>query len=411
MGDVAVLLGAGASRDAGLPTTGEMTKCLAEHFDSHRSQPTREVLHFVTGMLLGSEGEQGNNPFAGLDVERVMTAIDLLGDRQHLELAPFIFSWHPRVAALEAPKRQIGSWQGDKLRRGLNSRRNQDLEKALRDFVLETVGIGPNDGGVFKLAYVHLTDALVDILAKLGDTSYLRPIFDLCPDDGWLAVATLNYDLALESAARNASVPLSTGVETWIDTGDWRWPAHGLRLLKVHGSINWRNERRSEIDTMKQYRITAVDPSHKVVSPAVIFGGRNKLRTDGPFLELLAQFELMLREAQALLVVGYSFRDDHVNDIIRRWINRSERSRIVVVEPNWDATSSYSGQSFQRELRRALSGHDEIPGTMAAEGRPGRETTPAKPARLSAITEIAKLGLPKAVDIAAALEQAWPPRY
>jgi hypothetical protein len=68
-------------------------------------------------------------------------------------------------------------------------------------------------------------------------------------------------------------------------------------------------------------------------SPALIFGQGNKLRSDGPFLALLIEFERLLRDCRNLVVVGYSFRDGHVNSAISRWLRDFPSASLTVVDP------------------------------------------------------------------------------
>jgi hypothetical protein len=69
--------------------------------------------------------------------------------------------------------------------------------------------------------------------------------------------------------------------------------------------------------------VKALDPAEKqrYDQPAVVFGEAGKLRSEGPFLELLLAWAAALKRAANLLVVGYSFRDQHVNELIARWFN------------------------------------------------------------------------------------------
>jgi len=64
----------------------------------------------------------------------------------------------------------------------------------------------------------------------------------------------------------------------------------------------------------------------------VIFGAGNKLRADGPYLALLREFDAALEETDVLLVVGYSFRDDHVNTMLTSWMNTKEEKRMVILD-------------------------------------------------------------------------------
>ncbi len=388
-----------------------MTKKLAEHFQNSHHLDTRKVLNFVAAQLIGQMGVQGSNPFTDLDVEKVMTAIELLGERRNLELAPFVYAWHPAVENMEVPTYRPPRLPREILHaiaKGIGTReqRDGDLERPLAEFIRGVVGVSSGDGVIFRKAFQSLQAALVEVLAKPDDTSYLRPLFSLCPPTSWLVIATLNYDLTVETEARAASVKVDTGVAAWAESGDWQWPTDGVRLLKLHGSIDWRGYE-SRNDTLPQYRISVVGSDQRLRSPAIVFGGRSKIRASGPFLELLAQFESLLREASTLLIVGYSFRDDHVNEVVRRWVNHTDKNRVVVVEPSWLPLTRREGDTFPRDLSIALTGHGPLPAVAPAVGFPGRPEMPAMPQRLKVVPQGARSGLPTAVAAAAAVDDEW----
>jgi hypothetical protein len=66
----------------------------------------------------------------------------------------------------------------------------------------------------------------------------------------------------------------------------------------------------------------------------LVFGSRNKLRPDGPFLSLLSEFEDQLSKSDRLIVVGYSFRDEHINEVIRRWTRDDKERTIALIDPD-----------------------------------------------------------------------------
>ena len=93
MGRVMLLLGAGASSAAGVPAAYEMTRAITAKVEE-RGHPTfAHILHFVTGGLLFQAGVRNQDPFRGVDVEDLFSAVLLLADRRDLEAAPFIGSW------------------------------------------------------------------------------------------------------------------------------------------------------------------------------------------------------------------------------------------------------------------------------------------------------------------------------
>jgi SIR2-like domain len=181
------------------------------------------------------------------------------------------------------------------------------------------------------------------------------------------AVATLNYDLTLETACRQLNVRCDTGIETWLKGGELTWSETGVRLLKLHGSIDWvLDDTPTEADQLPFQRIRKLDEEATVgvdARPAVVFGEAGKIRSEGPYLELLLAFANELKTADALVVVGYSFRDQHVNEVVARWLSANSRRRIVVVEPG-DLTGPF--ESFTNYVARLQQRRD------GDELRPGR---------------------------------------
>ena len=112
----------------------------------------------------------------------------------------------------------------------------------------------------------------------------------------------------------------------------------------------------------------------------MVFGQRGKLRAEGPILDLLAKFRDDLYDTDELVVVGYSFRDEHINEYIRRWINGDPLRRIVVVDPDFPQTSGSFESSFRAEIANAL-----IPAS------PHQKFAP----RLGVLREAASSALPK----------------
>jgi hypothetical protein len=133
-----------------------------------------------------------------------------------------------------------------------------------------------------------------------------------------------------------------------LDAGLSRRKLADIHLLKLHGSIDWILKSKKGLGGLQEMRVAlAGDPSDTVpggmqYSPALIFGARGKLRADGPFLAMLRAFNVFLADADRLLVVGYSFRDEHINTAIRRWFNRDPTLEIVVIDPSFNPVAQRS---------------------------------------------------------------------
>jgi SIR2-like protein len=378
-----VLLGAGASAEAGVPTSFPMTRKIRDLIadDARRSSSAAfsgvlytdlaAALNFVCGALIAYDSAAGMNPFDGVDVERVIAAVRLLARRSEIdEVTPFVALWHPGVDVRDRRANVIPTVDQamrDAFDQPATSGR---IEKVLEEFVDTRTGrSGTGD------TYSALADLMVDRLRLLiqvqpKTVSYLRPLIERGKHTGGLTIATLNYDRSVEIAAQEAGVPLTTGLQDWLATGAWIWGATGIRLLKLHGSINWIWRERSSSSGAHELprRDVVVAQTLDAGEPAMVFGRGAKLDAKGPFLGLLAQFEQLLSASAQLVVIGYSFRDDHVNEVIRRWLTDEAGHRVTIVDPGWRDQAFPFDRSFASELESFLKPSPVTP-SASAESR------------------------------------------
>lgn len=85
-----VLLGAGASRDAGLPLTSQLAEMLVARFNRQSPRlPFVQALNFVYSAMIGHQGEDGSDPLRAVNIETLISAVRLLQQRESHEVAPF----------------------------------------------------------------------------------------------------------------------------------------------------------------------------------------------------------------------------------------------------------------------------------------------------------------------------------
>lgn len=151
-------------------------------------------------------------------------------------------------------------------------------------------------------------------------------------------IFTLNYDLLMEMALEDLRVPYFDGfvghinarfhtdlVEAVPGRDEGALPAYFARLWKLHGSVNW-----TWVDSRD---IVRLGHSVKEGSAAAIYPADTKYEESRrvPFLVLQDRFRRALAEPETIvLVAGYSFRDDHVNELLFDAAFQRERSEIVV---------------------------------------------------------------------------------
>jgi len=408
-----LLFGAGASKEAGVPTAYGLTGEIANEFRQHPTLTRHaHVVSFVLGGLLFNRGIHGDDPLSsGINVEEFFNAIQLLADRSTLEATPFVGSWHSMVEEFDkvqpptqhafrlqeiifksvtekifASVPNSGSvFSASEIDKKLEDLINKRIEAAVNrrstpispsnsigrgigNFVIEIInkwtqnlkqarpsGLEfnqefkkaidqqprPGEGRIFR----EVAELMIQMLAKfvfvadVNKVSYLAPVKSLVTSQPRLTIASLNYDNCVELFCDSVGIRYNTGIEEWSKSGTVDMKGDGILLLKLHGSIDWQSkDGRSQERPMPHKVITRVSPEEAQQGsywPAVIFGHRNKLTADGPFLDLLRAFQRELANVDRLTVVGYSFSDVHINVYISHWLNNRSQRRLRIIDPSF----------------------------------------------------------------------------
>jgi hypothetical protein len=385
-----LLLGAGASKDAGIPISTEMTEKLVAVINERPFIQEAQALNFVCGALMAHDSAGGASPYTGLDVERVFAAVMLLAERRDLEVTPFVASWDPAVDAWD--RARAPSFFGSNLKQALErSGGAHRIDQLMASFVDARTGVG--EGATYRSLARAMIGGLRPLLETAADRcAYLAPIGQASQRPAGLTVATLNYDTSVEQATAAIGASAYTGIDSWASERAWRWPDNGLRLMKLHGSIDWHWETvRGDPGQLSVRRVVRdADDDPEPPDPALVFGQRSKLTAEGPFLSLLAEFERHLDATDHLIVIGYSFRDEHVNVVIRRWVAEHRDSTITIVDPSLSgpparfgpgnrvgALRSHGRPDFRSELLLFLNS----PAPPGARSRPPRVEAIGRTAR------------------------------
>lgn len=304
----------------------------------------QRILHairFIAGGLAFQTGVSGNDPFSGVDVEAMFNAADLLERRASLESAPFISSWHHMLELIEAPRHvdilNASSIYHSRLERFINRRNTGpgDSIEALATAI--TVGSSRQKINTFSVVKQTMVALLKDIVWLNPDeadsksrTAYLGNLVSYCIKNKFV-ITTLNYDNTVELAASYLNIQVDRGLSKWNESSKLFFEPEKIKLLKLHGSIDWQQEFvRSNISRpIEHFKIIEKRPE-KNSRPSLIFGHRNKLTADGPYLDLLMEFKEELSKADVLNSIGYSFRDEHINLLLMDWINSSDSRKIKI---------------------------------------------------------------------------------
>lgn len=154
-------------------------------------------------------------------------------------------------------------------------------------------------------------------------------------------IVTLNYDQLIERAGARFNLPVSTGAEQWDGSVQWTFEPIAVPLLKLHGSMTWRSSKSLNFESgnllpaMGFYETGGLNEAapNNLLTATVIFGAGSKANPFSAFPALTRKMHDWLDESELLVVVGYSFRDQHVDAAIHRWASLAPDRRIVVIDP------------------------------------------------------------------------------
>lgn len=330
-----MLLGAGASKDAGLPDTYGLTKQVYDRLVSAKSNDA--VLYaVVVAKLIARNAKNGQSPFNNINIEDVYDGLKRLLNRDSDLLSEFVSGWDPISASSIKPFDAQGF--AENLSSVFNipdSRERVQQMKIDRGRIEQIVSELQRCFGSDLYQYKGASlDPFLATLANILDvqnaqTKYMELFLDKhC--DNVECIATLNYDQLVEVSLKKIGRKADLGLTQWNEKRFIKFHGRSPKLIKLHGSTDWFIGNDDEI-------FFPGDPTISVYarSRAIIFGGQSeKLVPHGPFLHLRHQFQQILQRSSYLLVIGYSFRDLHLNALIRSWIATRTNGKIIIVDPN-----------------------------------------------------------------------------
>jgi hypothetical protein len=203
----------------------------------------------------------------------------------------------------------------------------EDILSFLRSLLL--VSKGCEVRGLSEQDLLDLERQICSTIAKKLDVSLPdqeTPYHRLCKwirsIDRKVAVElfTTNYDLLIEQALEDLEVPYFDGFvgsrRSFFDlraVEDNLIPTHWSRLWKIHGSINWYQEKISGQKKVYRSSVIKQDASHLIYPSHLKYEESRKM----PYLALIDQLNRFIRKKSSFLILsGYSFHDGHLNDTI-----------------------------------------------------------------------------------------------
>ena len=230
----------------------------------------------------------------------------------------------------------------------------EDVLSRLR-MMVEAIGASETLAGLSKDELARLDKLLRREIARVANPSLDGIIEDLPHRKfaRWLIkvsrqhsieVFTVNYDILIESALERERVPIFDGfVGSYqpffhpdsLRHKDWAPGEKHTRLWKMHGSVTWRKE---TIGGKVRVVRGSPDQSGEMILPSFEKYDESRRQPYTSFTDRLSRF---LETDDALLVVcGFSFGDQHINDLIFEALQNRPRTHVYALQykdPDHDA--------------------------------------------------------------------------
>lgn len=162
---------------------------------------------------------------------------------------------------------------------------------------------------------------------------------------------TLNYDLVFEKVFNSDEAkPLNNGfLNNDLETTSFDVQQTRMNLYKIHGSLDWYLEK-DDTHSLPNYEIAfnRLQPDER--KPQLILGYESKLFSVDPFFTLLQKFIEKLSNVNLVVVIGYSFFDACLNNILIKFLNSSENRKLYIVDPGFSSKPN-TAESFTEYLK------------------------------------------------------------
>ena len=327
---IAYFFGAGASACVGMPVTNKMIKWL--------------------------ENDKNFTPFATLhnvvkfkNIEDVYTYLESINN----PLFPLYMSQQPNNKKLDYNStyfhnslNNIKRWQKDRM---------NDIE----NYLVNNLDPKP-----------HTVKYYGDLLTKLEEIDSKQG----------LKIITTNYDLLLDKSFNGVwsdGFISENSMNIWNDDGFKEQPKN--ILVKIHGSINWKDNRREKKHRKYENRYIYKFPN-ATQSPMIIPLTKNKndeTYNIVPYKKLFEEFEHILYEADLLVVIGYTFRDEKILETIYEHLNEDLHILLLSPHPKNIANDKFVGSNelvINKENKKVYCNSDKKSNIYYCDIKFGHET-------------------------------------
>lgn len=331
--NISLFLGAGASVAAGMPLTNDITKRIMSGEKIIYENPNQGQRRFFLTKDKNMDSYVSSITSFLRIIEREITAFFNQSDLSYEDIYYVVTQIKDFNSEYENP---IVAFFVEKIKTLVKEEVN-----LLSEFPLTI-----SELAVYATAYI--SDVVAALLShKPANLDYLSFIKELIEDAnvGSINIFTLNHDTVLEHYFSKNKLPYvdgfadESGIRHW-QPGSLIGDSGRLRLLKLHGSVNWHRYKQGNKefygsrDLDNQEKMTNIEQIG--VRPLILVGRINKILEyhRSIYVDLHYSFYRLLPSVDSLIIAGYSFGDQGINSWIISWLNEKEKHKILLLGPD-----------------------------------------------------------------------------
>ncbi|HEY6873803.1 MAG TPA: SIR2 family protein [Geobacteraceae bacterium] len=186
------------------------------------------------------------------------------------------------------------------------------------------------------------------------------PVLDLCKwQKDSVSIFTTNYDpvtdVIMELAESN-NIQSYDGFNrfgTWDSGGYSKVKSSGIGVYRLHGSMSWVEINNGIRNTRDYSRREPGSVEHLIIYPG--YKGNPEIEGHSAFRFAHTALRKELGETSAVLIIGFSFRDPHLNDIFHEALTTNQKLRMVVWNPEWPEGSEVGLGELKQEFEPRIS--------------------------------------------------------
>lgn len=214
--------------------------------------------------------------------------------------------------------------------------------------------------------------------ANIENTKKFFAWLSLLNRDFTKEIFTTNYDLIIEKSLEASQIPYFDGFVGSYEPFFWQESIdqfvvkdditqNWIRLWKLHGSLSWFWKENPTTKTQQIIRVGKIENVQDDENELVIYPSKDKYDSSKkqPFIAYFDRLKHYLSSGELLFVfTGYSFSDQHINEIIFNCLRQNNRLTVLVfffqdseVENLYNLTSAYMNLNVFGPKKAIINGN------------------------------------------------------